>query len=79
MESNPRELFYSKACGSVQEVSKDQWLITHMINGTYLYSKKEKKILYSTSMTHLEGQQFRVIQQVKVEDLSRFLSAYGSK
>lgn len=73
-ETTPAEIFYSKACGSIQEINNDIWLFTHIISGTYIYSKKEKKILHSIPATHLNDHQFIPVQQVKALDLSQFLS-----
>lgn len=73
-EATPKEMFYSKACGSVQELDKDTWLFTHILNGTYIYSKSQKKMLYSLPATHLSDHAFIPIQQVKAWDLSKFLS-----
>lgn len=72
-EATPKEMFYSKACGSIQEVGSDTWLFTHIVNGTYVYSKSKKKILHSLPATHLNDHQFVPIQQVKAWDLSKFL------
>lgn len=76
-ESNPPQVFYSKACGSVQEIGEDIWLFTHMLNATYIYSKKTGKILHSLPATHLNDHQFYPVQQVKAQDLKSFLKFWN--
>lgn len=73
-ETDPVELFYSKACGSIQEIDSDTWLFTHIVSGTYVYSKSKKKVIQSISATHLNDHQFIPTQQVKAWDLRKFLS-----
>lgn len=73
-EATPKEMFYSWICGSIQELDDSTWLFTHFLNGTYIYSMKEQKLLYSIPSTHTNDERFVMTQQVKAYDLSKFLS-----
>jgi hypothetical protein len=72
--ANPKTLFYSWICGSVQELDSDTWLITHFLSGTYIYSKSKKDFVASIPGTHADNQRFSPVQQVKAQDLSKFMS-----
>lgn len=72
--ATPKTMFYSWICGSVQELDNDTWLFTHLLTGTYIYSKSKKDFVASIPGTHADNQRFGPVQQVKSQDLSKFLS-----
>jgi hypothetical protein len=72
--SNPVESFYSWVCGSIQELDDDTWLFSHFLMGSYIYSKSKNSILLYTPSTHATYEKFQVTQQVKLFDLTKFLS-----
>lgn len=72
--ANPKTIFYSWICGSIQELDSDTWLFTHFLTGTYIYSKSKKELVASIPGTHADNQRFGPAQQVKAQDLTKFLS-----
>jgi len=74
--TTPKTAFYSWICGSVQELDSDTWLMTHLLSGTYIYSKSKKDFVASIPGTHADNQRFGPVQQVKAQDLSKFMSHY---
>lgn len=73
-EAKPRAIFYSQNGGSVQRLDDDRILFAHMLTGSYLYSRKEKKIIWSLTKTHTSQGNYFPIQSAKAADLSAFLS-----
>ncbi len=72
--ANPVELFYSWACGGVQELDKDTWLFNHILVGTYIYSKSQKKVLMMTVQANADWMKFSGVQEVKAMDLTKFFT-----
>jgi hypothetical protein len=72
--SNPKQFFYSVFCGGVQELDQDLILFSHMLTGTYIYSKKSNTIVASIVGTHYMHDRFFPSQQVKAVDLRKFLT-----
>lgn len=73
-EASPKEIFSSEIMGSIQELDDDTWLISHFLQGSYIYSKARKEILVKVTRTHINEQAFVPTQQVKAQDLSKFFS-----
>lgn len=79
-EAEPKEIFYSKISGSIQELDGDTWLITHYLSGSFIYSKSKKKFLSSIRTTHFDQNNSAVpTQQTKSYDLSKFLKHWKVK
>ena len=74
-EANPKGTFYSWICGSVQELDDDNWLISHHLMGSYIYSKRKKDLIATIPLTHMEYSVLLGGQQSKAYDLSKFLEA----
>lgn len=72
--ANPKSIFYSQNGGSVQRLDDDRILFAHMLTGSYFYSLKQKKILWSITKTHSAQGNYFPIQSAKAADLSAFLS-----
>lgn len=72
--AQPKTIFYSWICGSVQELDSDTWVFTHFLTGTYIYSKSKKEMVASIPGTHADNQRFGPVQQVKSQDLTKFLT-----
>ncbi len=72
--AQPRELFFSLFCGGVQQLDQEHLLFSHMLTGTYIYSRKNKEIIFSTVKTHFRREVFHPAQQVKAMDLTKFLT-----
>lgn len=73
-DPSPDGVFFSSIMGSVQELDKDTWILSHYLNGTYLYSRSKKTIILNTPFTHVTNFRYHPTQQIKAEDLSKFLS-----
>jgi hypothetical protein len=76
-EGKSRLLFYSPISSNVQEVTDDVWLFTHVITGTYLYSKSRRDVFLSIPGTHYNARGYTQAQQVRAENLTDFLRARG--
>lgn len=72
--AKPKTMFYSWICGNIQELDDDLWLFTHFLTGTYIYSKSKKDFVASIPGTHADDQRFNPAQQVRAQDLTKFLS-----
>lgn len=72
-EATPKEFFLSVFCGGIQQIDEDTWLFSHALNGAFVYSKKQKKLLLTTYAGHLLDSKLSPIQQIKLQDLSSFL------
>lgn len=73
-EANPKSVFFSWVCGSIQELDNDTWLFSHHLMGSYIYSKRKKNILATIPLTHMAYSGFLGGQQSKAFDLSKFLT-----
>jgi hypothetical protein len=73
--ADPEATFFSRHCGGVQKFDEDTLVFSHMLTGTYVYSKKKKAITHYSYQTHLhEFGRFSPSQQVKALDLRSFLA-----
>jgi hypothetical protein len=72
--SEPKQMFFSRHCGGIQVLDEDKLLFSHMLTGTYIYSKKSKSIVSNIYQTHFVNNRFYPAQQVKAVKLKRFLS-----
>jgi hypothetical protein len=73
--ANPEAAFFSRYCGGVQKIDEDIILFSHMLTGTYVYSRKMKTIVNYLYQTHvLDSPSFSPSQQVKAVDVRAFMS-----
>lgn len=72
--ARPKAMFYSRACGGVQDLGDGLIQFSDHLNGMFVYSKSKKDIVWSVRETHFLNGELRMTQQVKLVDLSRFLS-----
>lgn len=72
--AQPGQMFFSLFCGGVQQLDDEHILFSHLLTGTYIYSKKSNSIVASTYKTHFRERRFFPSQQVKALDLRKFLS-----
>ncbi len=72
--ASPKSMFFSRICGNVQEIDQDMMLFTHNLNGTFIYSKKQKTIVATIPGTHADGERIIASQEVWARPLSQFLS-----
>ena len=70
----PAGVFYSLFCGGVQELDQEHVLFSHVLTGTYIYSRKTKQIIMNMHETHFRDGLFIPAQQVKMMDLRSFLT-----
>jgi len=70
----PAGVFYSLFCGGVQELDQEHVLFSHVLTGTYIYSRNKKQIISNMHETHFKDGLFIPAQQVKMMDLRQFLS-----
>jgi hypothetical protein len=72
--AQPREFFYSRICGGVQQLTPDLLVISHNLSGVFVYSKKQKKIVFSSDELHQgPGGVPAGAQEIKLFDLTSFL------
>ncbi|MES2526076.1 MAG: arylsulfotransferase family protein [Bdellovibrionota bacterium] len=67
-----KELFYSPACGGIQEFPEFIFF-SHITNGGYFYSKKEKKIILGLPGFAGDSRALVHTQQIKIVDVREFL------
>jgi hypothetical protein len=73
--ASPEATFFSLHCGGVQKIDEDNILFSHMLTGTYVYSKKKKTIVKYLYQTHMvDFFRFFPSQQVKAVDVRAFMS-----
>ena len=72
--ATPKEIFFSRTCGGVQELGPDILLISDNMTGTFFYSRSKNKILSSIRTTHELDRRRVGVQDVKAFDLTEFLS-----
>lgn len=70
--AEPKTMFYSWMMGNVQELSDDVLLFTHVVNGTYIYSRSKKKMLMTVLGTHSSFSYVNPSQDTKALDLRSF-------
>lgn len=73
-QASPRELFFSKVCGGVQNLDQEHVLISHHVAGFYVYSRKQKAVVYATDTPYWQGNRFVPVQQIYSQDLTSFLA-----
>jgi len=79
VRGSPAALFYTRFGGGAQKVSDDLILFSHAVLGVYLYSIKQRDIIWSTVFIHMkDGGEIHYVQQVKLVDLRNFLKNNGS-
>jgi hypothetical protein len=71
-QAQPKETFYSWISANVQQLTEDLWLFTHHLNGTYIYSHAQKKLIRFVPGTHFQEGGFGPSQQVRGENLGDF-------
>jgi hypothetical protein len=69
----PMTLFYSEVSGGVQRLDADHLLFSHLVAGSFIYSRSKKEIVWFSFNTHKHGPSFVAVQQVKSMDLRSFL------
>lgn len=72
--SQPREAFFSKYCGSVQELADGDWLIAHMYTGAFLFSPVSKSLTRAWPSVNIYNGSFYPTQQIRTFDLRKFFS-----
>lgn len=72
--AKPKQMFFSRHCGGVQVLDEDTLLFSHMLTGTYIYSKQSNSVITNIYQTHFVNKRFYPSQQVKAVNLKRFLS-----
>ena len=72
--AKPMTLFYSEVSGGVQRLDSDHLLFSHLVSGSYIYSRSKKDIVWFSFSTHKLNQSFVGVQQVKSIDLRSFLN-----
>jgi hypothetical protein len=79
-KAKPEEMFFSQYCGGVQSLNADLLLFSDHMNATYLFSRKQNMMLYNIPGTHQRGFEHKPTQQVKAQDLQKFMTArFGAK
>jgi hypothetical protein len=74
--STPKQDFYSKVSGAVQILDEDHYLISHVFDGTFIYSKSNKKIVNVIRETHLRDSKPFPTHEVRLYDLRKFLALW---
>ncbi len=74
-KANPKEMFFSPACGGVQVLDDHHILISTRLGGFFVYNMNLKKVVFSNLMSTgmLNWEPF-LAQQFKLIDLNEFLS-----
>ena len=68
-----KTLFFSKCCGGVQELDDEHLLFSDSYNGTYIFSKRKKKMVLTVRETHFsENFSAIFVQDVTALDLKQF-------
>lgn len=71
-KANPETTFFSRYCGSVQELDDGLLLFSDKFNGTWIYSRNDKKLLLTIRGTHFQNKLPVYNQTTKGFDLSAF-------
>lgn len=77
MRGQPATFFYSVICGSVQELDPEYLLFSDQFGSTFIYHKKERRVVWSLHPHAKLHKGRNVVQQVKFDDLSAYLKATG--
>ncbi len=75
-QSNPPEMFYSPACGGVQEFN-DMFFFSHITAGGYFYSKDKDKIVLTIPGYNGNPHEIAPVQQLKLINPHEFLKHSG--
>jgi hypothetical protein len=74
--TTPKTNFYSKVSGAVQVLDEDHYLISHVFDGTFIYSKSKKSFVHVIRETHLRDSKPFPTHEVRLYDLRKFLSSW---
>ncbi len=77
-QSNPPEMFYSPACGGVQEF-RDMIFFSHVTTGGYYYSKEKETIVSSIPGLNGNPHESSPVQQLKLINANEFLKHSGNE
>jgi hypothetical protein len=72
---SPKAFFFSSACGGVQELDNDLIFFSHFTIGGFLYSRKQKKMIFAMAVTNGSIYSISGTQQLKLIDFSKFEEA----
>lgn len=75
-KASPEAMFFSRYCGAIQELDDDHILFSDKFNGTYIYSRNEKKMFSTIRGTHFQNRLPVYNQSTKAQDLSLFLKNF---
>jgi len=75
--AKPRELFHSRFAGGVIALDDDRLLFSGEMSGLFLYSRRQKKIISSSSAAHFILSTHRTVQDVKPLKHPEFLVSRG--
>lgn len=70
--SQPKAFFFSPVCGGVQELDDDLLFFSHVLDGGFLYSRKQKKMISAIPGTNGNIFVQTPTQQIKMIDFSKF-------
>jgi hypothetical protein len=71
--AQPKHMFYSQACGGVQELDEDRILFSDHLVGVYILSRSKNEITQSFRTIHFRNGVNEPVQQVRQMDLRSFL------
>jgi hypothetical protein len=77
--ANPREMFHSRFSGGVTQIDDDVLLFSGALSGLYLYSRRLKKIISSSTAAHFVLSNHRTVQDVKLLENPGFLQSRGRR
>lgn len=68
---------YSSHCGGVQKLDDEFYLVSHMLNGAYIFSRKTGRVIRSMHGPYFQFKQLWLVQNLRLVELSeRFKSAW---
>lgn len=75
--AEPKGMFYSPACGAVQEIG-DIIFFSHLVTGGYYFSKKKNEIIATAPGTNGNVLLMEPVQQLKLIEVDKFLKNSGN-
>src|SRR5690606_30174440 len=75
--SSPRQLFFSRACGGVQELDSNTILISHKKSLYYVIDRASKRVVHSVSQYDTGDEKPSTTQDYRAIDLRAFLQAWN--
>lgn len=75
-KASPEQMFFNRYCGAIQEIDDDNILFSDKFNGTYIFSRKEKKMISVIRGTHYRDFFPVYNQSTKAQNLSKFLKNF---